>query len=530
MADDLGEGDVLYLEGDGDEGDGAGPGVSVYTMAQARAATFAAPRWRLDARIVQTGPLVVDSVAYDRLGHAPRAAILLDDRPMRFTVVLRAGDMERECVFHQAGDPWEEPALLPIVADQIQPHAVVRLNPIDAGGRRAGATLTLESNAAAYGPRLARLLVFQDFHAHAIRTYDSTSRRSVTALRRVADRMLAIAGDLVAYLTHAPLQGPAVVYLHCLRGKERSRYGFLFLHALFRLNEVHARGAGRLTRVAAPTVEATLVQWAAQLRAEGGVRAWLNAPYPSMYNALVASLALVVGMQEGDLLAALAPHDIQPRERRRVRGFTQAEIATLCAMSHTCVCGPSPAAVLCLVCGTAAFCSAACAEASGHLASCVYIYPGPGPDEPRADPDALRFLATGFIKGTTHDVTVHLPRRGHGGAGTYVDSLQAHDTARVLDAHTVAQMRAVLDDYVARGIFVSRRAHHAQSCAQARPRGADMGSAHFVYGDYMADVDARMDTLTAHLLQIDPRLGQPPGGLTCPPAGADAWAHVDWLQ
>jgi hypothetical protein len=387
-----------------DDGDGAGTGVTVYTMRQAAKARFTLSRWRIAAwtgcsvQIDKVGAIGVDGDAHDRLGLPVRAQTLLDDRPMQFTLSMRVGSETHTCVFHQGSDPWEEPAMRPIVRDEIQPHVVVRLNPLDRRAAAAGAELTIPSNRAVYGDRLERMLIFQDFDAHAIRTYDSMSRTSRTSLTGITDRMLVVFHDLVEYLedaaTHGRLGDPSVVYLHCLRGKERSRYGFLFLHALFALNAAPEHACERyerpartvLNEVTAGTVLAILVRWAASLASStphgGGVRTWLNDPHPVMYNALVASLAIATaaGLDEGTLVSELSPYEGAPRRRtRHVRDLTRDAIALLLAAEHpvTCIHASSGvrAEVLCLACGKAAFCSIACSRDSGHFSSCVIACP-----------------------------------------------------------------------------------------------------------------------------------------------------------
>ena len=112
----------------------------------------------------------------------------------------------------------------------------------------------------------------------------------------------------------------------------------------------------------------------------------------------------------------------------------------------------------------------------------------------------LHYVSSGWLMGTTHDVTLDADGTYHG-----VDGRIQH-----VGEETMRRIRALLDAYVEERVFVSAERYH-----RAHPNhGGDMGSSSFTHGRLMAPSPLiAMVDLYRLLVKIDPDLERSPGGL-----------------
>lgn len=113
----------------------------------------------------------------------------------------------------------------------------------------------------------------------------------------------------------------------------------------------------------------------------------------------------------------------------------------------------------------------------------------------------LRYVSSGWLMGTSHNVAVRLPER------LFIDR-RLHDKRIVIELATAMKIQETLNRYIKIGIFVPKGQFQ-----ETPPIGNDVGSSVFIYGDYMARPSEQTADLNRLLLQIDPVLAASPGGL-----------------
>jgi hypothetical protein len=130
------------------------------------------------------------------------------------------------------------------------------------------------------------------------------------------------------------------------------------------------------------------------------------------------------------------------------------------------------------------------------------------PEMGEGDWSTLRFVASGYFIGTSHDATLRLPPPGSDESGIY----RSDATYTQVDAGRVREIRALIMRYILDGLFMSRTEYEARE--KSYPRAPDMGERIFIFNDdSVAIVADEFAELSAALLEIDPDLARNPGGL-----------------